>query len=235
MPPCAATSSEHPEPVDPHVSGRGRFITLEGIEGAGKSSQIEPLRRALMRLGVPVLTTREPGGSPVGEQIRGVLLDRSNAGMSAMAELLLVFAARAEHLDKLIRPALERGTWVLCDRFTDATYAYQGGGRRMDPRPISLLEELVQRDLRPDLTLIFDLEPGLGLQRARGREPPDRFESEHLAFFEGVRAVYLERARNFPRRYRVLDAALPLESVTVEATRFIRELVAEDRDLRGLR
>lgn len=212
------------------MSGRGRFITLEGIEGAGKSSQMEPLRQALAGLGVPALTTREPGGSPVAERIRSVLLDRGNTGMAAMAELLLVFAARAEHLEKVIHPALARGTWVLCDRFTDATYAYQGGGRGMDPAPIAQLEALVQGDLRPDLTLIFDLPPGLGLERARGRAQADRFESEHLAFFERVRAVYLARARSLPRRYRVLDAEAPLESVTAAATRALRDLVSTGRD-----
>jgi dTMP kinase len=202
---------------------RGRFITLEGIEGAGKSSQMEPLRQTLLELGIPVLTSREPGGSPVAERIRVLLLDRANAGMAPTAELLLVFAARAEHLDKVLVPALDRGTWVLCDRFTDATYAYQGGGRGMDHRPIALLEDLVQGDLRPDLTLVFDLPPALGLERARGRGESDRFESERLAFFEGARATYLERARAYPSRYRVLDATRSLESVTVEATRLLRD------------
>ena len=204
---------------------RGRFITLEAIDGAGKSSQMEPLRQALLGLGIPVFTSREPGGSPVAERIRGLLLDRGNAGMAAITELLLVFAARAEHLDKVLVPALAQGTWVLCDRFTDATYAYQGGGRGMDHRPIALLEELVQGDLRPDLTLIFDLPPEIGLERARCRGESDRFESERLAFFEGARSVYLERARAFPDRYRVLDAARPLESVTAEATRILSDFV----------
>lgn len=207
------------------MRARGRFITLEGIEGAGKSSQIEPLRHTLTELGIPVVATREPGGSPVAEQIRGVLLDRGNAGMAASAELLLVFAARAEHLDKVIVPALTQGIWVLCDRFTDATYAYQGGGRGMDPLRIALLEDLVQGDLRPDLTLIFDLPPGLGLTRARGRGASDRFESERLAFFEAARSVYLERAEAFPARYRVLDATRPLEAVTAEVTRFLKDFV----------
>ena len=205
---------------------RGRFITLEGIEGAGKSSQMEPLRQTLLELGIPVLTSREPGGSPVAERIRALLLDRANAGMAATAELLLVFAARAEHLDKVLVPALDRGTWVLCDRFTDATYAYQGGGRGMDHRPIALLEDLVQGDLRPDLTLVFDLPPALGLERARGRGESDRFEPERLAFFEGARATYLARARAHPSRYRVLDATRSLESVTAEATGLLRSFVA---------
>lgn len=207
------------------MSERGRFITLEGIEGAGKSSQMEPLRQVLVERGIPVVTTREPGGSPVAEQIRGVLLDKANAGMGATAELLLVFAARAEHLEKLIVPALSQGTWVLCDRFTDATYAYQGGGRGVDGARIGLLERLVQGELRPDLTLVFDLPPDLGLSRARVRGASDRFESERLAFFEAARAVYLERARTSPGRYRVLDATQSLESVRAQATRILADFV----------
>jgi dTMP kinase len=212
------------------VRERGRFITLEGIEGAGKSSQIGTLVQVLAELGIPAITTREPGGSPVAEQIRGILLDRGNQGMSPMAELLLVFAARAEHLEKVIIPALTQGTWVLCDRFTDATYAYQGGGRGMDRGPIAQLEGLVQGDLRPDLTLLFDLPPEIGLGRARGRGPADRFESERLAFFEGARAAYLGRARTVPRRYRVLDASCSLESVTAEVSRLLRDFVTSCRN-----
>ncbi len=207
------------------MGGRGRFITLEGIEGAGKSSQMGPLRQALVGLGIPVVTTREPGGSPVAEQIRGILLDRTNAGMAATTELLLMFAARAEHLEKVIVPALAQGDWVLCDRFTDATYAYQGGGRGMDGACIAQLEGLVQGELRPDLTLVFDLPPELGLKRARGRGASDRFESERLAFFGAARAVYLERARAFPGRYRVLDATQSLESVTAQVKRILTDFV----------
>lgn len=207
------------------MGGRGRFITLEGIEGAGKSSQMGPLRQALVGLGIPVVTTREPGGSPVAEQIRDILLDRTNAGMAATTELLLMFAARAEHLEKVIVPALVQGDWVLCDRFTDATYAYQGGGRGMDGARIALLEGLVQGDLRPDLTLVFDLPPELGLKRARGRGTSDRFESERLAFFAAARAVYLERARAFPDRFRVLDATQSMESVTAQVKRILTDFV----------
>ncbi len=203
---------------------RGAFITLEGIEGAGKSSQVEAIHEALTRRGIAVLTTREPGGSPVAERIRGLLLDRENTGMSHLAELLLVFAARAEHLEKVVIPALDRGIWVLCDRFTDATYAYQGGGRGEDPARIAVLETLVQGTLRPDLTLVFDLAPELGLARARGRgEGADRFESERLAFFERVRAVYLERARKADGPSRVIDAAQPLGSVTTQVRGIIRD------------
>ena len=207
------------------MSGRGRFITLEGIEGAGKSSQMESLRQVLVERGIPVVMTREPGGSPVAEQIRNVLLDKANEGMGATAELLLVFAARAEHLDKVILPALAQGTWVLCDRFTDATYAYQGGGRGVDEARIDLLERLVQGELRPDLTLVFDLPPDLGLSRARVRGASDRFESERVAFFEAARAVYLGRAGASLGRYRVLDATQPLESVRAQATRILADFV----------
>lgn len=223
MRPCASTSSESPDPLGRGGGERGRLITLEGIEGAGKSSQLEPLRRALSDLGLPVLTTREPGGSPVAEQIRGILLDPSNLGMAPTAELLLMFASRAEHLAKRIVPALADGTWVLCDRFTDATYAYQGGGRGMDPHAIALLEELVQGGLRPDLTLIFDLPPRVGLERARGRGQSDRFERERVTFFDRIRAVYLDRARALPGRYRVLDGTQPLDMVTAQAVGIITQ------------
>jgi dTMP kinase len=187
-------------------SNRGRFITFEGVEGAGKSTQVGALKEWLEGQGVEVRVTREPGGSPVAERIRNLLLDRDNAGMAGDAELLLMFAARAEHLAKTIRPALGAGVWVLCDRFTDATYAYQGGGRGVPRRRIALLEDLVQGDLRPDLTLLFDLPVATGLSRARGRSAPDRFESETLAFHEAVRAAYLAIAAREPERVRVIDA-----------------------------
>ena len=198
------------------MAKRGRFITLEGIEGAGKSTQIAPLAELLRARGLKVLTTREPGGSPLAERLRALLLDPDNQGMSETTELLLMFAARSDHLERRIRPALKAGHWVLCDRFTDATYAYQGGGRGIDPARIALLEDLVQGDLRPDLTLVFDLPPELGLGRAKSRAgQTDRFESETRRFFEAARAVYLERARANPKRYRVIDATAPLEAVTL--------------------
>jgi dTMP kinase len=205
------------------AGGRGRFITLEGIEGAGKSTQIAAIRSLLEGRGLAVVTTREPGGSPIAERIRSLLLEPGNAGMSPLAELLLVFAARAEHLHKVIEPALARGAWVLCDRFTDATYAYQGGGRGLDLGAIGVLERLVQGDLRPDLTLVMDLPPSVGLERARGRGGTDRFESEREAFFERARRVYLERASAWPDRFRVVDAAAPLSVVTLEVCRLVTE------------
>ncbi|SDX10475.1 dTMP kinase [Thiocapsa roseopersicina] len=213
---------------------RGCLITLEGIEGAGKSTHIARLSALLSSLGIAVVTTREPGGSPIAERIRALLLDSANTGMDEIAELLLMFAARAEHLAKTIRPALDSGAWVLCDRFTDATYAYQGGGRGLNPERIAVLETLVQGDLRPDLTLLFDLEPALGLARARGRGAADRFESETLHFFDAVRAVYLERAHASPARYRRIDAAAPLSVVGEQAGQALRDLVETRRRDAGI-
>jgi dTMP kinase len=209
------------------MSARGRFLVLEGIEGAGKSSQIETLSAWLRGRGVQAITTREPGGSPVAERIREVLLDPNSRGLCPDAELLLVFAARAEHLHRVIRPALESGTWVVSDRFTDATYAYQGGGRGLDQTRIAVLEDLVQGGLRPDLTLLFDLPPALGLARARARAQgaADRFESERIAFFDAARAVYLARARACPERYRVLDASAPLEQVGAQLVSVVQAFV----------
>ncbi len=192
---------------------KGCFITIEGGEGAGKSSNLDFVRRYLEQRGKPVVVTREPGGTPLGEAIRALLLDRGNGKMADDTELLLMFAARAQHLAELIRPALDAGKWVLCDRFTDATYAYQGGGRGIPRERIAVLEQWVQRGLQPDLTLLLDIPVDQGLARARARSDPDRFESEQIAFFERVRAAYLEQARRSPERYRVIDATRPLEQV----------------------
>jgi dTMP kinase len=193
---------------------RGRFITLEGAEGVGKSTQMQALQAFLESRGVPLLVTREPGGTPVAELIRELLLSRDHPPMHPDTELLLVFAARAEHLRTRILPALEAGTWVLCDRFTDATYAYQGGGRGLDPARIAVLEDWVQGPVRPDLTLLLDVDVRTGLARARNRGEADRFEQEAVDFFERVRATYLELARSAPQRYAVIDAGQPLEAVT---------------------
>jgi len=194
---------------------RGRFITVEGGEGAGKSTCLEFIRAHLEASGRRVVVTREPGGTPLAERIRDLLLGHHTDGMADDCELLLVFAARADHLSRIIRPALARGEWVLSDRFTDATYAYQGGGRGLDMERIAALERLVQGDLRPDLTLLLDLPVTTGLARAAGRaEAPDRFESEAAAFFERVRTTYRERAASEPQRFRVVDAGQPLEEVT---------------------
>jgi dTMP kinase len=186
---------------------KGRFITIEGGEGAGKSTQMRFIQERLEAAGKRVLVTREPGGTPLGEAVRGLLLGEDYAGMAADTELLLMFAARSEHLDKVIRPALEAGTWVLCDRFTDASYAYQGGGRGIPGARIAVLEDWLQGDLRPDLTLLLDLPVEQGLERAASRGEPDRFERERRDFFERVREAYRQRARREPERFRVIDSS----------------------------
>jgi dTMP kinase len=193
------------------MSGRGRFITLEGGEGAGKSTNLRFVRERLERSGVEVVATREPGGTPLAEQIRTLLLEVREEPMAGLTELLLVFAARAQHIDQVIEPALRRGAWVLCDRFTDASYAYQGGGRELDAGVIAKLEALVHGRLQPDLTLYLDLPPAAAAVRLEGREL-DRFERERADFFERVRATYLERARRLAR-IRVIDASAALEVV----------------------
>ncbi|WP_165669106.1 dTMP kinase [Metapseudomonas otitidis] len=191
----------------------GLFITLEGPEGAGKSTNRDFIAARLRERGVEVLLTREPGGTPLAERIRELLLAPSDESMAVDTELLLMFAARAQHLDRVIRPALEAGQVVLCDRFTDATYAYQGGGRGVSMARIAELERFVQGSLHPDLTLVFDLPVEVGLQRAAARGRLDRFEQEDRSFFEAVRQTYLERADQAPERYRVIDAAKPLADV----------------------
>ncbi|HEK0906247.1 TPA: dTMP kinase [Pseudomonas putida] len=191
----------------------GLFITLEGPEGAGKSTNREYLAARLREKGVDVVMTREPGGTPLAERIRELLLAPSDEAMAVDTELLLMFAARAQHLAEVIRPALARGAVVLCDRFTDATYAYQGGGRGLPVERIAVLEDFVQGTLRPDLTLVFDLPVEVGLARAAARGRLDRFEQEGQAFFEAVRQAYLQRADQAPQRYSLLDAGQPLEAV----------------------
>lgn len=202
----------------------GLFITLEGPEGAGKSTNREFLAQQLRQLGREVVLTREPGGTPLAEQIRELLLASSDEPMCSDTELLLVFAARAQHLHQVIRPALARGALVLCDRFTDATYAYQGGGRGLSRQRIAQLETFVQGDLRPDLTLIFDLPVEIGLSRAAARGRLDRFEQEGMKFFESVRSAYLDRAMQAPERYRVIDASMPLDDVQRALLALIPEL-----------
>ncbi|ACO77712.1 thymidylate kinase [Azotobacter vinelandii CA] len=192
---------------------RGLFITLEGPEGAGKSTNRDYLAEGLRAAGREVVLTREPGGTPLAERIRELLLAPASEPMAVDTELLLVFAARAQHLAGVIRPALVRGAVVLCDRFTDASYAYQGAGRGVPEARIAILEHFVQGDLRPDLTLLFDLPVEVGLARAAARGRPDRFEQEDRAFFEAVRQAYLRRAANDSARYRVVDAGRPLAEV----------------------
>lgn len=205
------------------------FITLEGPEGAGKSTNREYLAQRLRDAGVSVCLTREPGGTPLAERIRELLLSPSEETMAADTELLLVFAARAQHLQEVIRPALARGQVVLCDRFTDATYAYQGGGRGLSAARIAELERFVQGDLRPDLILVFDLPVEVGLARAAARGRLDRFEQEQRGFFEAVRTTYLRRASEAPARYRVLDAARPLEDVQSSIDRLLPAILERCR------
>ena len=191
----------------------GRFITIEGGEGAGKSTAQSYLAEKLTAQGISVLQTREPGGTPLAEAIRRNLLSLDEEAPVEMAELLLVFAARAQHLSKVIEPALNQGQWVLCDRFTDATYAYQGAGRGLSAKHIGKLEALVQGDRRPDTVILLDMPPEIGLARARARGALDRFEQEKHAFFERVRQGYLGRAAEFPDRYVIVDAAQELSEV----------------------
>ena len=194
---------------------RGRFITFEGGEGLGKSTQIERAAGWLRTTGREVVVTREPGGTPRGERLRELLLERSTEPMPPSCELLLIFAARANHVANLIEPALTSGAWVLCDRFTDASHAYQGGGRGMAESQIDALAKLAHPSLTPDLTLLLDAPVALGLARAGARHglAPDRFESERQEFFERVRNAYLERARREPQRIRIVDASGSIDEV----------------------
>lgn len=191
----------------------GRFITLEGIEGAGKSTLARWLAEDLNRRGIKTELTREPGGSALAERIREILLGNWQEGIPATAELLLMFAGRAAHLAATIEPALAAGRWVVCDRFTDATYAYQGGGRGLGYEDIAHLENLVQKDRRPDLVLVFDLPVEIGLERAASRGDGNRFDTESIAFFQRVRETYLGRAAAQPERYVVIDAEQPIDRV----------------------
>jgi len=195
----------------------GLFITIEGVEGVGKSTNIETIKQFLAGRGIEFIVTREPGGTLWSEQIRNLLLQvNDDEDLMGLSELLLIFAARAQHLDRLIRPALAAGKWVICDRFTDATYAYQGAGRGLDRSKIAELETLVQEELRPDLTIILDLDPQIGLQRAKNRAALDRFEREKLEFFEKVRQAYLDIASAEQERCIVVDASQDLEAVSSE-------------------
>lgn len=203
----------------------GKFLTIEGTEGVGKSTNLAFVRDWLGARGIEVVVTREPGGTPMAEEIRNLLLSKRDESVDETAELLLVFAARAQHIDQLIKPALARGAWVLSDRFTDATYAYQGGGRGLSMSVIETLERLVQGDLRPDLTLILDIDVELGLTRARQRGDLDRFESETIGFFERVRSAYRRRAESAPARYRIIDAGKPLADVQAEIAAVLTEFV----------
>ena len=205
---------------------RGRFVTLEGIEGAGKSTVARLVCATLERAGLRVRVTREPGGTPLAERVRQLVLEHGEEPLTPLTETLLMFAARALHVDGVIRPALASGTWVVCDRFTDATRAYQGSGRGVDPALIEALAAAVHGDLIPDCTLLLDVPVATGLARARARTGAhtDRFETETAAFFERVRAGYLALARAEPRRFRVIDANAPLDVVEARVGAILAEL-----------
>lgn len=200
----------------------GRFITVEGPDGAGKTTNLDRMERIVRDAGFEVVRTREPGGTPLGDEIRKLVLHRDGPEIDATAELLLIFAARAQHLSAVIRPALAAGYWVVCDRFTDATYAYQGGGRGVDNAAIADLEQLVQGDVRPDLTILFDIDSTTGAKRATGR---DRFESEAGTFRDKVRQAYLSRARAEPERVRIVDAARSLDQVGLEVEAIMKQFI----------
>ena len=206
----------------------GRFITVEGGEGAGKSSNLAFIKDLLEKSGREVIFTREPGGTQLGEELRELLLGHKHTGMSDDTELMLMFAARSDHLQQVMKPALDTGHWVLCDRVTDATYADQGGGRHIDQLRIAQLENWVQGDLRPDLTLLLDLPVETGLARAKSRSEPDRFESEKLQFFENVRHAYLDIAQNQPERVKVIDASQALDKVQHQIQMVMQEYLKHD-------
>ena len=203
----------------------GLFITVEGSEGAGKSTNLAYVREQLVANGHDVVETREPGGTVLSEHIRDILLGHEYDGMHEDTELLLMFAARCEHLNQLIIPALKAGKTVLCDRFTDATYAYQGAARGISRDKIAALENWVQGDLRPDLTLFLDVPVDIGMKRAGQRSAPDRFEKEQLSFFDKVRKGYLDQANDNPQRYRVIDASVSLDKVQAQISSVLSDFL----------
>ena len=209
------------------ISARPLFITIEGGEGVGKSTNIVSLEGWLQAQGIDYCLTREPGGTPLAEKIRALLLGIDAEPLAPTSELLLVFAARAQHLEQVIKPALQRGQWVLCDRFTDATYAYQGGGRGLPQAHIAQLEQQVQGELRPDFTLLLDAPVKVGMERARRRGELDRFESQQLAFFERVRACYLQRAAAEPTRFRVVDTNRPLAEIGTDLLLIMSQILEQ--------
>lgn len=201
---------------------QGKFITIEGIEGVGKSTNIAFIQSWLQSQGIECLLTREPGGTDLGEQLRNILLHGGD--VSDKAELLMMFASRAQHLQEKIKPALDRGVWVLCDRFTDSTYAYQGGGRQLNFDWISQLEQLVHGDIQPDLTVLLDAPVEVGRARASARSEADRIEAEDMAFFNRVRDMFLARAEQY-KRYSVVDATQPLGHVQKDIELSLKHLL----------
>ncbi|MEJ2298225.1 MAG: dTMP kinase [Woeseiaceae bacterium] len=209
---------------------RGRFITVEGIEGVGKSTNIEVIVQHIEAAGLPVLTTREPGGTPLAEDIREILMNRGEEPVPEIAELLLMFAARSFNVNNVIRPALEAGKWVVCDRFTDSTRAYQGGGRGIPIEPIDRIASWVHGDTWPDLTILLDAPVDVGLARAGKRSEPDRIEREQHAFFERVRDGYLDIARGEPARVAVIDATRDIDSVRAATGALIDRFLNDNPD-----
>lgn len=205
---------------------RGRFITLEGIEGVGKSTHLKFVAGQLRRRGVRLLVTREPGGTQLADEIRKLLLTPRSQRVVPLAELLLMFAARASHVEQVIRPALSSGCWVVCDRFTDASYAYQGGGRGIPARHIAALERMVTRGLKPDLTLLLDAPVRVGMTRVRRRGRRDRFELEQHAFFERVRRIYRQRAQRESRRVCTIRADADLVTVRAQILAVLNQRLA---------
>jgi dTMP kinase len=206
---------------------RGLFITVEGVEGVGKTTNMAFIREWLERAGVDLICTREPGGTPLAEELREMLLANREEVVDPSAELLMIFAARAQHLNRVIEPALARGAWVLCDRFTDATFAYQGGGRKLPISAIETLETLVQCGRQPDRTFYLDLDVQTGLARAQKRGEADRFEREEEEFFEAVRQAYWQRVRADPSRFPVIDASVPLAEVQSAIAAGLEGLLAQ--------
>ena len=211
------------------MTGVGRFISIEGVEGVGKSTSIDRIASSLESHGIPYVTTREPGGTPLSERIRELLLDKRNMSMSPMTELLLMFAARAQHVNEFIKPTLAGGHWVICDRFTDSTYAYQGGGRGIDDALIQQVEKIALENFRPDLVLVLDLPVDEGMSRALSRGEKDRFESEDIAFFNRVRDVFLSRAAG-DSRYQVVDASGIPEAVGTRLDAIIESEIEQWRE-----
>lgn len=204
---------------------KGLFVTLEGIEGAGKSTLMTYIAELFTKADNNVVQTREPGGTKTGEKIRNILLDSNNVGVTDDTELMLMFAARAQHINEIIKPALSSGSIVICDRFTDASYAYQGGGRGIDTTRIQILEEWVQQGLKPDLTLLFDLDVETGLRRAGKRSEADRFEQEEVSFFKRIRKCYLDRAESEPERFRIIDSSQSFDNVKQQIETILKEYI----------
>ena len=202
---------------------QGIFITLEGVEGAGKSTLMAYVAEFYADKGRDVIQTREPGGTKTGEQIRAILLDSDNQSLTDNTELLLMFAARMQHIDEVIKPALSAGQIVICDRFTDATYAYQGAGRGLEITRITELENWVQKGMKPDITLLFDIDVETGLRRANQRSDADRFEQEEISFFERIRSCYLQRAEHEPERFRIVDSSQSFENVKKQIQTILEE------------